>query len=37
MNIFYDESLTETQKDEARKQIARIEKLFGFVPYSFTS
>ena len=37
LNVLYDETLTEAEKDEARKQIARIEKMFGFEPFSFTN
>lgn len=35
LSIMYREDFTDEQRDEARKQIARIEKLFGYVPNSF--
>lgn len=35
MAVMYREDLTQEQLAECRRQIARIEKLFGFVPNSF--
>lgn len=32
---FYKEDMTEAERDEASKQMARIEKLFGYKPYSW--
>ena len=37
LHVMYREDLTDEERDEARKQIARIERMFGFEPNSFTA
>ena len=37
LSVMYREDMSKEALEEARKQIARIEKLFGFVPFSFNA
>lgn len=37
LSVMYREDLTDEQREACRQQIARIEKLFGFEPFSFHS
>lgn len=37
LTVMYREDLPDAVRDEARKQIARIEKLFGYIPNSWSA
>lgn len=37
MSVMYREDLNDEELAECRKQIARIEKLFGYQPFSFAA